>query len=231
MPRVERVSESFGHIFTANCAYCRTMHVAFTIHNGAEWRSRGIIDVLHYDLFATCGRCGRGVVASFEVRRGTNLANQLREGLNPNYMFPSLNPPMAPPYVPEPVARYFKQGLENVPRNWDAAGAMFRKALEVGLETKFPDLSGPKLTDLIQQAAAQHYLTPELAEWAHEIRLEGNKAVHGDFSKKDAQRLEAFTELVLRYLFTLPGMLDEKKQRLSPQEEGKEEVLTPEFQG
>ena len=98
--------------------------------------------------------------------------------------------------------------MENLPNNYDAAGSMFRSALEAGLKVKFPDIDGT-LYERIKKAAAQQGLTPDLADWAHQIRLDGNDAVHGDeeFSKEDVERLHTFTELVFMYLFTLPGML------------------------
>ena len=101
--------------------------------------------------------------------------------------------------------------MENLPKNWDAAGAMFRKALDVGLKVKFPEDSKGSLYERIGRAAQRHDLTPELAEWAHKIRLDGNDAAHGEvpFSDEDAERLQVFTELVFRYLFTLPGMMKE----------------------
>ena len=104
--------------------------------------------------------------------------------------------------------------MENLPKNWDAAGAMFRKALDVGLKVKFPEDSKGSLYERISRAAERHDLTPGLAEWAHKIRLDGNDAAHGEdpFSEEDAQRLQVFTELVFRYLFTLPGMMQEARQ-------------------
>ena len=98
--------------------------------------------------------------------------------------------------------------MENLPGNCDAAGSMFRSALEAALREKFPEIEGT-LYQRIERAAAQHSLTPDLAEWAHQIRLDGNDAVHGgeEFLKEDAERLQSFTELVFMYLFTLPGML------------------------
>ena len=89
---------------------------------------------------------------------------------------------------------------------------MFRSALEAGLKEKFPDIDGT-LYERIEQAAAQQGLTPDLADWAHRIRLDGNDAVHGDeeFLKEDAERLHAFTELVFLYLVTLPGMLEKAR--------------------
>ncbi len=89
---------------------------------------------------------------------------------------------------------------------------MFRKALDTGLKAKFPDIKGT-LFERIDEAARQNKLTPSLAEWAHQIRLDGNDAAHDEepFSKEDAERLQTFTELVLLYLFTLPGKLDEAR--------------------
>ena len=102
--------------------------------------------------------------------------------------------------------------MENLPRNYDAAGTMFRTALEAGLKEKFPAIGG-MLNQRIQQAATNHGLTPDLAEWADRIRLDANPAAHDDeFSKEDAENLHAFTELVFMYLFTLPGMLENAQE-------------------
>ena len=102
--------------------------------------------------------------------------------------------------------------MENLPGNWDAAGLMFRRALEAGLKIKFPDIKGT-LYERIEKAAEQQKLTPDLAAWSHEVRLGGNDAAHDEepFDKEDAERLSTFTRLVLLYLFTLPGMLDEAR--------------------
>ena len=104
--------------------------------------------------------------------------------------------------------------MENLPKNWDAAGSMFRKALDTGLKRKFPDMKG-SLFVRIKKAAEKHKLTPDLAEWAHEIRLGGNEATHGEdpFSREAAQELYSFTELVLLYLFTLPAKLEKSRSQ------------------
>ena len=100
--------------------------------------------------------------------------------------------------------------MDNLNGNWDAAGTMFRKAIDVGLKIKFPEIKG-KLYIRIKKAEEARGLTPELAAWAHQIRLDGNDAAHEEepFTKEEAESLHTFTDLVLRYLFTLPGMLAE----------------------
>ena len=101
---------------------------------------------------------------------------------------------------------------------------MFRETLEEALKELFPDLSGESLSFQIKEAAAQQALTPDLAEWSHHIRLEGNKAAHAaPYKEEEAHALAAFTEMVLRYLFTLPGMVKEKRgqaQKGEPPSEG-----------
>ena len=127
---------------------------------------------------------------------------------------PSLPENGAPKHTPENVARFFKQAMDNLPKNWDAAGSMFRKALDTGLKNKFPEIKGD-LKARIEKAAGQQKLTPELAVWAHQIRLDGNDAAHEEnpFSKEDAEELSKFTELVFLYLFMLPGMLKEAQEK------------------
>ena len=108
--------------------------------------------------------------------------------------------------------------MDNLQRNWTAAGMMFRKTLDTGLKAKFPDIKGT-LEKRIDKAAELRGLTPDLAEWAHRIRLDGNDAAHEEepSEEEDASRLCAFTKMVLLYLFTLPGML--KKARGEAEEE------------
>lgn len=96
---------------------------------------------------------------------------------------------------------------------------MMRKTLESALAAKFPDLKG-RLVDRIDVAEKQGAMTKDMAQWAHRIRRLGNDAAHDDepFSERDAAELRGFTDLLLRYLFTLPGML-EKAQRQSGHQE------------
>lgn len=158
-------------------------------------------------MFAVCGHCGRGIVATLEGLPFSPSPMEAKEFSNESYRLLETAP--APPHAPGYAAECFRQGAENLPRNPDAAGAMFRKALEVGLEDEYPEIGG-SLKKRIELAAAEGHLTRELAAWADQIRLDGNEAVHGkdSFSQEDASRLHEFTRLVFYYLFSLPRMLE-----------------------
>ena len=88
---------------------------------------------------------------------------------------------------------------------------MFGKALEVALKRKFPDIEDPPTRRIfarerIKRAAAEHRLTPELADWADHVRFLRNDAAHDEdpFTEQQVKEMAAFTDLILRYMFTLP---------------------------
>ena len=195
-------------VFQNNCPYCGTKRVAFTILCEVTYDRHGF----YWDTFAQCGHCRRGIVATFETSNNQKPSDgQYEELLD---MAPSLPDNGAPAYTPENVARFFKQAMDNLPKNWDAAGSMFRKALDTGLTSKFPKIKG-RLIDRIKEAEEQQMLTPELAKWAHQIRLDGNDAAHKEepFEEEDAKKLCDFTRLVFYYLFTLQGMLEKSQNK------------------
>ena len=99
---------------------------------------------------------------------------------------------------------------------------MFRKALEVALKVKFPDLNSSWTPyKRIEQAAKNNKLTPELAEWAHQIRVLGNDAAHEEvFTQAQAREMSAFTEIMLQYMFTLPGDLEAARKAAMEREKG-----------
>ncbi len=201
-------------VFQANCPYCGTKAVAFKIVTSRRVQSR---TNNRWDSLATCGFCTRGILATFETLQTNTIPEKLLDSNRDNEVelkTISPSPPStgAPADTPPRAANYYRQGMENLRNNYDAPGSMFRSALEAGLKEKFPDIDG-SLYERIEKAANQQGLTPDLADWAHRIRLDGNDAVHGDeeFLKEDAERLHAFTELVFLYLFTLPGMLEKAR--------------------
>ena len=203
--------------FQADCPHCGTKRVGFIIaceqsctkQNPALW-----------DTLAMCGGCGRGVVATFDTRDpGFGPSQCLDHGLADRLYLVSIHPEppntAAPEHTPDNIATFFVEGKEcQFNGNWNAAVVMFRKTLEVTLRTKFPDTKG-RLYDRIVQAAKQNKLTPELAEWAHHIRILGANAAHEDdpFLEEDTHDAANFTNLILQYLYTLPGDLEAARNR------------------
>jgi len=97
--------------------------------------------------------------------------------------------------------------------NEEAAGTMYRKALDVGLKIIDASVTGT-LKARIETLVKQHRLTPSLGEWAEQIRLLGNETAHetDEPTREEIKALRNFSDLVLRYLFTLPAMLEARRK-------------------
>ena len=122
--------------FKANCPNCGTRSVMFQLMEN----SAAFFDGSDHDVFARCNHCTRGIVASYLgcLDHSGKVADL--DGCDPDKIFPSSADTGAPPQTPEKATEFYRQGMENLPGNPDAAGAMFRKTLEVVLKEKFPDL-------------------------------------------------------------------------------------------
>jgi hypothetical protein len=71
------------------------------------------------------------------------------------------------------------------------------------------------IRDRIDALAAKNALTPDLKDWAHQVRLGGNDAAHDEepYTREEAVELLDFVELYLTYVYTLPGRLKERRDR------------------
>lgn len=92
---------------------------------------------------------------------------------------------------------------------------MMRKAVDLALKEIAPAAENLPLAKRIDKAVEAGLLTKDLAQWAHEIRIFGNEAVHDpvEVSEQEATEIKDFTELFLLYVFTLPGMLAERRAK------------------
>ena len=208
-----------------DCPHCGTKQVGFKILKEYEYRRPQ--SALEIHAFVSCGNCGRTAVAVFDTgefvdtgKLALNLSQNVSLG-GDHFRIVEFHPkpevPTAPEHVPENVETFYLEAVEDVKARPNAAGAMFRKALETGLKAvergSQEEPTGPrkKLYERINALAEKGTITKDLAEWSHHIRLEGADAAHEEdpFTREEAERLHRFTELVMMYLFTLPGMLKE----------------------
>ncbi len=89
---------------------------------------------------------------------------------------------------------------------------MYRKALDIGLKKIDPSKSG-MLGPRIKALATDGKLTSDIAVWSDTVRDVGNEAAHEEdpITRDELIALRSFSEMVLRYLFSLPGAV--KKRR------------------
>ncbi|WP_429498924.1 DUF4145 domain-containing protein [Robbsia andropogonis] len=199
-------------IFTFDCPHCGTKKLAFELLYAAM-----PANLPHWNGYTVCQICSRGTSLLIAGRLDISPM-QIKGNLAPHFhvvmWWPQGEEPVAPDYVPAGVAKAFEEGarsLRNASPN--AAVAMFRRAVDVGLKLMAPDLTTNVMAHRIDALAKDGRLNKDLAAWAHEVKLDGNAALHDieEFDFHVAQQLEKFTEMLLMYLFTLPGMIQAKR--------------------
>jgi hypothetical protein len=209
---------------THSCPHCLTEHIALKIVSGTP-----IPDSDEWAAYLRCPKCAspccaimvylsRGI-AWHDFIKGDRDAFNLFE---PTEFWPEPPKPNIPDYLPPDVIRVYLQAERNFPINGneEAAGTMYGKALDIGLLKIDSSLKG-MLGQKIRKLAEDGKLTPDIAEWSGEIRDIRNDATHEEapITREELEALRSFTEMVLRYLFTLPNMVRKRRGEKLPWEE------------
>jgi len=124
---------------------------------------------------------------------------------------PKPTTPNTPEHVPERIASLYAEACDCLYRDkTTAAAAVLRKCLEMALRELAPDIEAWKLEKRIDKMAQDHLITPALQAWAHDLRIDGNEALHGDKEPPKAlvSHMERLTYFLLVYLYTLPAQVD-----------------------
>jgi hypothetical protein len=109
--------------------------------------------------------------------------------------------------VPQRARDFLGQAIASVHA---PAGAVMLAASAVDAMLKVKGLSEGSLYARIDAAAETHLVTEDMAEWAHEVRLEANDQRHADEGaempdESDAQRVIEFANALAQFLFVLPA--------------------------
>jgi hypothetical protein len=202
-------------IATHMCPHCLTDHMGLRVAAFAEtapWRG-----IAHLN----CPKCRMPSCATVEGNGSAsmgNWANHLGDiaelGWQVREFWPEVPGPTIPENLPTDVERIYLPAEHNYPTagQEEPAGAMYRKALDVGLKKIDPDTKGV-LAARITKLANDGKLTSDIREWAGQIRVLGNEAAHEEEppTRQELSDLRSFTEMVMRYLFSLPAMVHARK--------------------
>lgn len=209
-------------IITSECPHCRTAHVALRVVAATAIEDR------RYAAHLQCPKCKlpcacvivAGNHISIDIDGVRSSGEEIRRhGWNIGEFWPKPAGPAIPEHLPEAASRAMLQAERNFPveGNEEAAGTMYRKAIELALKHLDPALSGT-LQKRIDALVERHMLTPDLGQWAHQIRVLGNESVHDEEppTRDELTALRSFTSLALQYLFTLPKMVELRKAPAAP---------------
>lgn len=192
-----------------------------TFHVLASTVRNGVYSMVHSYVHMQCADCGMPVAAEvWDGNVGSYLApDTIRSSLQSLgqigwkvvEIWPKPRKPSRPDHLPDAVARAYLAAERNFAQRGmeEAAAGSYGRALDIGTKLFAGDLADATLFARIKKLAETHRITADLAQWAHEIRLIRNDALHGieEVNRDELTAIRGFTEMVLTYLFTLPGML------------------------
>ena len=209
--------------FSHGCPHCGTKQASFQICS--EFHSPVIRNRIYAFVVCEINTCQKAATAVFKVDEGTypylgSPSELIAEfSRRPSKFilvdfYPRPETPEIPEHLPENVHTYYLEAVNSVKSAPTAAGMMFRKTLDTGLKKIDPGAKG-NLLARIKSAADGGKITQDMADWADRIRLDDNDAAHEEdpFTPQQAEELHLFTRLVMMYLFSLPGMLEEWKTK------------------
>ncbi|HEU4430078.1 MAG TPA: DUF4145 domain-containing protein [Myxococcota bacterium] len=162
-----------------------------------ETRNHNATNPRHWRVYF-CRGCG-GVVTAAAVATGDPNRAQVIEH------YPAVTSIEAD--LPERAHAFLTQAVEAVRT---PAGAVMLAASAVDAMLKAKGYKDGSLYARIGKAAADHLITADMAEWAHEVRLDANDQRHADENaalpiEADARRSVDFARALGLFMFTLPA--------------------------
>jgi len=109
--------------------------------------------------------------------------------------------------IPERARAYLDQAINSLSA---PAGAVMLAASAVDSMLKAKNLASGSLYARIDEAAKAHLITTEMAQWAHEVRLDANDQRHADDSaplpdEAQAKKCVDFAIALGQFMFVLPA--------------------------
>lgn len=178
----------------------------------------------HYSLVFKCMSCEGLTIAEVEDLSKSGKKPESRVGScvipDERYhlldLYPKPVTPYAPEHTPDACAKFFIEAKDNLARRrYETSVMLCRKVLDIATNHLEPDENTTSLAKRLSLLKEQSRITPEMADWAKIIRLDGNTSAHSDenFTEQEAREIISFTETFLLYAFTLPGMVKQWQRK------------------
>ena len=182
-----------GELNLERCPHCRVDTPSLPRKGGFDTTGMVTKEKRYWAMYG-CTRCG-GVVTASSV---TDTSQTTR-------VFPAADE--LSESVPNPAKEFLKQAIDSV---HSPAASVMVAASAVDAMLKAKGYSDGSLYSRINKAAEDHLITSEMAEWAHEVRLDANDQRHADEEavlpiENDARRSIEFARALAEFIFVLPA--------------------------
>ena len=118
-------------------------------------------------------------------------------------------------YIPdEDVENIFKEAKACFSISAYTSSVMCCRKLLMNLSVSEGAKEGKNFTDYVNYLNDKNYIPPNGKKWVDSIRKLGNSANHKiEFkTQKEAERILNFTEMLLRFIYELPGIMTESEK-------------------
>jgi hypothetical protein len=188
----------------SRCPHCRVDSPNLSCFNRFNTNSSEAQNPREWGFYQ-CARCG-GVVTAWAMA-GTTTPVMPREH------FPGEK--QLDDSIPERARAYLDQAISSI--HAPSASVMVA-ASSVDAMLKAKGYKEAKLYTRIKKAEEDHLITREMADWAHEVRLDANDERHDDeeaplSQQSDAEKVIEFARALAQFLFVLPARIERGRQR------------------
>lgn len=198
----------------SDCPHCGRAHPTFTrpSYGGAggmgNWTTRSGVDhsVQVWGVFV-CGSCGGCVLVASRKSQGSEftIATAARNGeIGIDFFYPEKR--KIDPALPDQARRFLMQAQDTIHA---PDGAVMLAAASIDAMLKHTGYTDGTLFKRIEKAVSDGKITPEMARWAHQVRLDSNDPRHADLdsaphTQNSARRALDFALALAEILFVLP---------------------------
>lgn len=199
-----------------DCPHCGGAKMALKCHYAVQRAEEPLL----WCAFFICPGCWHplaGLLHNRERKSPMELLDLNSAGFIVFGLYPEVIALAAPLHAPESVSLRWIEAEKNFRQNNRiSAAAMYRSALEIATKTVAEESEKKlKLIYRIDSLAQRHRITDAMKDWAHQVRVGGNDALHDEEIPTEAEvtQLRLFTEMTLKYLFELPGEVEARRAK------------------
>jgi hypothetical protein len=224
--------------FVSDCPRCgavRSTHDVFSsVIVGTKYNAQRVAELAC--ICRTCKKLSIHLVSQISIgndsrvfgdERSLNTLSAINGSINPIARFERhitlrdrylMEPPEHLPKYIEAIIVEANSCLSN--ECWNAAGAMYRLALDMSTKSLLPSEGGPNTTvrrslgHRLQWLFENDRLNLDLKDLAESVQQDGNDGSHdGSLTQADAEDLKDFCYELLKRVYTIPKQIELAKQR------------------
>lgn len=207
----------------ADCPRCGHKQMTLDVLASANTFSGSTLQTRSFETFCRCRHCFGTSIFELYNKISDHPPHKFDGTINGSFSIEEVIRPSAatikcPDYVPETVKSVFDEAAECLAiKQWNAAGAMFRKIVDLASKERLPpaEVAEPSkqirrnLKARLDWLFANGRLPDDLLPLADCIREDGNDAVHEyPIQQPEAEDVADFTIQLLERLYTSPGKLN-----------------------